>query len=132
MSKLQGNVNTRPPIENRPMHLFILGCSHLVTLAGPQRPRTGAEMRDLAIIPDGAMLIENRRIQRVGSRSEIETLIQKDSTVVDAGNRVVLPGFVDAHTHPVFAGNRANEFEQRAGGATCPEIAAAGGGPPST
>ena len=52
--------------------------------------------------------------------------------MVDAGNRVVLPGFVDAHTHPVFAGNRANEFEQRASGATYAEIAAAGGGIRST
>jgi imidazolonepropionase len=52
--------------------------------------------------------------------------------VVDAGNRVVMPGFVDAHTHPVFAGNRAPEFEQRASGATYAEIAAAGGGIRST
>lgn len=89
-------------------------------------------MRDLAIIPNGAMLIEDDRIQHVGARSEIESQIEKDCTVADAGNRVVLPGFVDAHTHPVFAGNRANEFEQRAGGATYAEIAAAGGGIRST
>ncbi len=110
----------------------ILGCSQLVTLAGPQRPRTGNDMRDLAIIHDGAMLIEEGRIKRVGPRSEIEPLIEKGCAVVDAGNRVVLPGFVDAHTHPVFAGNRADEFEQRAGGASYSDIAAAGGGIRST
>src|SRR5258707_526209 len=112
------------------MKLAILGCSQLVTLAGPRRPRTGVEMRDLSIIHDGAMLIEAGRIKQVGARSEI--LIEKDCAVVDAGNRVVMPGFVDAHTHPVFAGNRANEFEQRAGGASYSEIAAAGGGIRST
>jgi imidazolonepropionase len=114
------------------LKLVILGCSQLVTLAGPQRPRTGAEMRDLGIIPDGAMVIEDNRIERVGTRSEIVSLIGKDCNVVDAGNRVVMPGFVDAHTHPVFAGNRANEFEQRAAGSTYAEIAAAGGGIRST
>src|SRR6266851_5793329 len=114
------------------MKLAILGCSQLVTLSGPHRPRAGLEMRDLAIIHDGAMLIEEGRIKQVGTRSEIEALIKKDCDIVDAGNRVVMPGFVDAHTHPVFAGNRANEFEQRAGGASYSDIAAAGGGIRST
>jgi imidazolonepropionase len=113
--------------------LAVVGCSQLVTLAGPARPRLGsAEMRDLAIIADGAMLIEDGRIQSVGTRSDIENRLAPDCEVVDAGRRVVLPGFVDAHTHPVFAGNRVNEFEQRASGATYAEIAAAGGGIRST
>src|SRR5260370_31058329 len=114
------------------MKLAILGCSQLVTLAGPHRPRIGVEMRGLAIIHDGAMLIEEGSIKRVGTRSEIESLIEKECTIVDAGNRVVMPGFVDAHTHAVFAGNRVNEFEQRAGGASYAEIAASGGGIRST
>jgi imidazolonepropionase len=112
--------------------LAVLGCSQLVTLAGPKRPRTGAAMRDLAIIDDGAMLIAGDRIERTGPRSEIEPLIGGECAVIDAGGRVVLPGFVDAHTHPVFAGNRVNEFEQRAAGASYAEIAAAGGGIRST
>jgi imidazolonepropionase len=110
----------------------VVNCSQLVTLAGPPRPRTGAELRDLAVIPDGAMLIENDRVLQVGSRAEIERLIDANHAVIDAGARVVLPGFVDAHTHPVFAGNRAAEFEQRTTGATYAEIAAAGGGIRST
>ncbi len=89
-------------------------------------------MRDLAIIADGGMLIEDGRIVRVGTRAEIEPLIGPGDAVIDAGQRVVMPGFVDAHTHPVFAGNRAAEFEQRVEGATYAEIAAAGGGIRST
>ncbi|HYL72711.1 MAG TPA: imidazolonepropionase [Bryobacteraceae bacterium] len=112
--------------------LAVVGCSQLVTLAGPPRPRTGAEMRDLAIIDGGAMFIDGGVIQRIGKLAEIEALIDGGCSVIDAGNRVVMPGFVDAHTHPVFAGNRANEFEQRALGATYAEIAAAGGGIRST
>ena len=68
------------------------------------------------------------RIEAVGRRHEIEALIEADCEVIDAGKRVVLPGFVDAHAHPVFAGNRANEFEQRSAGTTYREIAASGGG----
>jgi imidazolonepropionase len=112
--------------------LAVVNCSQLVTLAGPRRPRTGAEMRELSIIEDGAMLVRGLRIERVGTRSEIEPLIDDACELFDAGARVVAPGFVDAHAHPVFAGNRADEFEQRAGGATYQEIAARGGGIRST
>jgi imidazolonepropionase len=89
-------------------------------------------MRELAIVEDGAMLIENGRIVRTGARPEIEPRIAADCTVLDARGRVVMPGFVDAHTHPVFAGHRADEFEKRTTGATYAEIAAAGGGIRST
>ncbi|MGA2271202.1 MAG: imidazolonepropionase [Bryobacteraceae bacterium] len=110
----------------------VLNCGQLVTLAGPRRPRTGPEMRDLAIVPDGAMWIREGRIQAVGRRADIEPLLPAEAEIVDAGGRIVLPGFVDAHTHPVFAGTRAGEFEQRAEGATYAEIAARGGGIRST
>jgi imidazolonepropionase len=118
--------------QSDPPKLAVLNCLELVTLAGPACPRTGSQMRDLASIRDGAMLIENGRILRVGPRAEIEPRIAKDCHVIDAGHRIVLPGFVDAHTHPVFAGNRVHEFEQRAAGASYAEIAAAGGGIRST
>ena len=109
--------------------LAVINCSQLVTLGGAARPRVGAEMRELSIIEDGAMLVgADGRIARVGGRGDVEPHITGECEVVDAGRRIVLPGFVDAHAHPVFAGTRANEFEQRAAGATYQEIAAAGGG----
>lgn len=112
------------------MKLAVVGCSELVTLAGPAHPRAGAELRELSIIRDGAMLVRDGRIDRVGPRPQIA--IDPDAEIIDAGGRVVMPGFVDAHTHPVFAGNRAGEFEKRVEGATYQEISAAGGGIRST
>jgi len=112
--------------------LLITNCKQLVTLAGPARPRVGAELRELSIIRDGAMLVSDGRIDRVGSRQQIESTIDSNAEVVDAGGRIVLPGFIDAHTHPVFAGTRADEFEERATGVSYQEIAARGGGIQST
>src|SRR5881394_1016020 len=114
------------------MTLAIINCSQLVTLAGARRARTGGDLRQLVIVEEGAMLVRGEYIEAVGRRREIESLIDSDCEVIDAGRRVVMPGFVDAHTHPVFAGIRANEFEQRASGATYREIAARGGGIRST
>jgi imidazolonepropionase len=112
--------------------LAVWNCSQLVTLAGPARARRGAEMRELAVVADGAMLVREGRIALVGSRAEIERAAGDDCEVVDAGGRGAMPGFVDAHAHPVFAGNRAAEFEERMAGATYAEIAARGGGIRST
>jgi imidazolonepropionase len=109
--------------------LAVVNCSQLITLRGAARPRIGVEMRELSIIEDGAMLVgDDGHIVAVGVRGEIEPLIAGACEVIDAGGRMCLPGFVDAHAHPVFAGTRAGEFEQRAAGATYQEIAAAGGG----
>ena len=112
--------------------LLVNNCSQVVTLAGPARPRVGPEMRDLGIVAGGGLFIRDGLIERVGTTREIESLIDGDCEVVDAGGRVVLPGFVDAHTHPVFAGTRVDEFEERIKGATYQEIAARGGGIQST
>jgi imidazolonepropionase len=89
-------------------------------------------MRELSIIEDGAMIVRDRHIARVGARRLIEPDIEAGCEVLDAGGRVVLPGFVDAHAHPVFAGTRADEYEERSLGATYQEIAARGGGIKST
>jgi imidazolonepropionase len=106
----------------------VVNCSELVTLAGPARPRVRGEMRELGIVRDGVMIVRDGVITYAGPRCEMDPRIE----IVDAGNKVVMPGFVDAHTHPVFAGNRADEFEKRSSGATYQEIAAAGGGIRST
>ncbi len=107
--------------------LAVLHASQVVTLSGPTRPRIGAEMSELAIISDGGMLIHNGKIEKIGPSAEIEKDVG-DEEIVDAGGRVVMPGFVDAHTHLVFAGNRLDDFERRSRGETYEQIAKAGGG----
>jgi imidazolonepropionase len=107
--------------------LAVLHASQVVTLSGPKRPRIGAEMSELAIISDGGMLIHNGKIEKIGPSAEIEKNVG-DEEIVDAGGRVVMPGFVDAHTHLVFAGNRLDDFERRSRGETYEQIAKAGGG----
>jgi imidazolonepropionase len=111
--------------------LAIINCSQLVTLRSdtPGARFGRAAMRELGIIEDGAMLVgDDGRITRVDNRSKIEPFIAADDEIVDAKARVVLPGFVDAHTHPVFAGTRVDEYEERARGMSYQEIAARGGG----
>jgi imidazolonepropionase len=107
--------------------LAVLHASQLVTLTGPKRPRAGGELSELTIIRDGGMLVRDGRIDIVGPSSEIEKKAG-DAEVIDARGKVVLPGFVDAHTHLVFAANRLDDFERRALGDTYEQIAKAGGG----
>jgi len=106
----------------------IVNIGQLATLAGPNRPRVGAELRELGLIADAALLVEDGLIAAVGRYADLRTQIPADAMVIDAQGRLVTPGFVDAHTHLVFAGNRADEFEQRIEGATYQQIAASGGG----
>src|SRR5438034_7383084 len=112
--------------------LAVVNCGQLVTVAGAARPRVGAELQDVSIINAGAMLVRDGRLAEIGSRAEIEPLITADCEVFDAGGRIVMPGFVDAHTHPVFAGIRPDEFEDRIAGVSYQDIAARGGGIQST
>ena len=113
--------------------LALLHASQLVTLAGPKRPRIGKELSELGIIRDGGLLIRDGKIDVVGGSDEIEEAardaeVRAGLAVVDLGGRLVLPGFVDAHTHLVFAGNRLGDFERRARGESYEQIAKAGGG----
>jgi len=112
--------------------LTIVNIGQLVTLAGPERPRVGAELRELGLISNAALLIEDGRIAAAASYSDLKSKIPLDAIVIDAQGRCVTPGFVDAHTHLVFAGNRATEFEMRIAGASYQQIAGAGGGILST
>jgi imidazolonepropionase len=112
--------------------LIIENISQLVTLAGPARPRVRAELRDLAIFDDAAVLVGDGVIVAVGAASAVEPQARADAVRIDAGHSVVMPGFVDAHTHPVFAGTREDEYEMRAAGLTYQQIASKGGGIRST
>ncbi|MDY7040035.1 MAG: imidazolonepropionase [Chloroflexota bacterium] len=109
---------------------LIHGAAQLLTLAGPH-PRHGADMSDLALIEDGAVAIHDGRIVAVGPTADLRAEFTADE-VIDATGKVVMPGFVDPHTHAVWAGDRADEFEMRLRGATYMEIMAAGGGIMST
>jgi imidazolonepropionase len=84
-------------------------------------------MSEPGIIRDGGMLIRDGRIELVGTSAEIQKKAD-NVEVLDAHGKVVLPGFVDAHTHLVFAGNRLDDFERRARGDSYEQIAKAGGG----
>ena len=108
--------------------LAVLHASQLITLAGPPRARSGKELGDLGIIHDGGVFALDGKITHVGKTLEIKKFCQPDTQVVDAHGCVVLPGFVDAHTHLVFAGNRLEDFESRARGDTYEQIAKRGGG----
>jgi imidazolonepropionase len=106
----------------------IVNIGQLVTLAGPKRPRIGPELRELGIFSDAALLIEEGRVLAAGPHAALRSRIAADATIIDAQGCCVTPGFIDAHTHLVFAGNRADEFELRIAGSTYQQIAAAGGG----
>jgi imidazolonepropionase len=107
------------------MTMLLHSASQLLTIAGP--PQRGHELGRLGIIPDGAVLIHDGTIQAVGTTTELrDEYPQEDS--LDAAGRVVMPGFVDPHTHLLWVGDRAAEFEMRLEGKTYLEILAAGGG----
>lgn len=109
--------------------MIIHSASQLLTIpGGPQRNR---KLGTLGIISDGAVLIDGETIAEVGTSAE---LIEKypNEELLDASGRVVMPGFTDPHTHLVWAGDRAVEFEMRLQGASYMEIMAAGGGIQST
>jgi imidazolonepropionase len=114
------------------MTVAIVNIGQLVTLAGPVRPRVGKELSELGIVKNAALLIDDGRITAIGPSRDLRARIPAEATAIDAQGHCVTPGFVDAHTHLVFAGNRAAEFEQRIAGATYQQIAASGGGIQST
>jgi imidazolonepropionase len=98
-----------------------------VSRSGERRKR-GAAMRDLAVVAGGALIADDAGwIAWVGPTAELPP-VPPGAEVLDARGKVVLPGWVDSHTHLIFAGSREDEFEQRLQGATYQEIAARGGG----
>ena len=108
--------------------LLITGASQLLTLRGGG-PRRGDSLSDLDLIEDGAALVRDGVIAAVGTRAQVEALPGTRGTEkLDLGGRVVLPGFVDSHTHLVHAASRAEEYELKIQGASYEEIARKGGG----
>ncbi|MBI3554200.1 MAG: imidazolonepropionase [Elusimicrobia bacterium] len=115
------------------MRRLILNAGQLLTMTGPDRPRCGREMSSLGMIRDGAVLVEDGTILAAGLRELVlKHEAASSARIVDAGGRVVLPGFIDSHSHPVFAGPRLDDFEGRIKGATYSELAERGGGILST
>jgi len=114
--------------------LLIEHLDQLYTVAGPA-PRAGARQGDVAPIADGAVACDDTGIiLAAGTTRDVRSLVAVpgDATIVDGRHQSLVPGFVDGHTHVVFAGDRRDELRRRLGGATYAEIAAAGGGILST
>jgi imidazolonepropionase len=109
--------------------LLVRGARQLLTLRGPSGPRRGYALRDLGLIRDGAVLIRDGLIASVGPTRRVENLHEARQAVeIDAAGRVVMPGFVDSHTHLVCGPPRLLDYEMRLAGASYQEIAEAGGG----
>lgn len=119
--------------QSKAAPLLLFGATQLVTMRGGSAPRRGSAMHDVGLIEDGAVLISGGKVVAAGTTDELRKdpwLKQNKRSVeeVDCSGLVLIPGFVDAHTHPVFTAPRLIDFEKRIAGATYEEIAAAGGG----
>lgn len=109
--------------------MLIHSASQLLTLAG--RPQRGRELGALGILEDGALLVQGEKIVAIGKTNELRAAYPNE-TSLDAAGCVVMPGFVDPHTHLVWGGDRAAEFELKMSGARYLDILSAGGGILST
>lgn len=113
--------------------LLLVNIGQLLTLrsttfkaTGPLR---GPELNDVGLVEDAAVLCLDGKIAAAGKQRDVQRLAKgKKPVEVDCAGKVVLPGFVDSHTHPIFAAPRLADFERRIAGASYEEIAAAGGG----
>jgi len=110
--------------------LLIHPIGELATTRGGEGPAHGRDMGKVERIKDGALAVAGDTIVAAGAAEQVlaEVEVTDETKVIDASNKLVIPGFVDPHTHLVFAGNRANEFVMRCQGKTYAEIANAGGG----
>ena len=108
--------------------LLISGAAQIVTVRG-RASRRGNQLRNIGVIRDGAILVRDGVIVAVGPSQKVEKLAEsKKAEKMDVGGRVVLPGFVDSHTHLIHAASRAEEYELKIQGTSYEEIASKGGG----
>jgi len=115
-------------VAREEIDLLIENANELITIrGGSQKPLLGERMKDLGIIKGGSLAVHKGRIVDVGRRQEIKKRFESKETL-DASGKVVMPGFIDPHTHLVFSGSRENEFEMRIQGFTYMEILEKGGG----
>lgn len=120
-------INTRNiPHSMTAADILLKNASQLITLVGENsQPRTGEGIRDLGIVEKGDLWIAHGKIVAVGAD---DGRAHDAATIIDCAGKVVMPGFVDAHTHLVFAGSRENELGMKLKGHSYMEIQAAGGG----
>ncbi len=109
--------------------MFIHSASQLLTLGGG--PQRGKALGTLGIIENGGVIVRDEKIVAVGATQELKAAYPDEPTI-DAGGCVLMPGFVDPHTHLIWAGDRADEFEMKMSGTPYLDILAAGGGILST
>ncbi|HKT88603.1 MAG TPA: amidohydrolase family protein, partial [Candidatus Sulfotelmatobacter sp.] len=128
-------MKTHPRSSQSPKPLVLANIGQLLSLHASSNagPRRGSNLRELGIIHDAAVLCVGGKIVSVGKTKDAlrDPWLKKNRkkvTEIDCGGKVVLPGFVDSHTHPVFAAPRLVDFEKRIEGASYEEIASAGGG----
>ena len=115
----------------READVLVRNCGQLLTLQNSVRtPRRGAALADLGLVPQGALACSHGRVVFAGPESELGGAVRPAPACreIDAGGAVVMPGFVDCHTHTVFAHSRLDEYEKRVLGVPYAEIAKAGGG----
>jgi imidazolonepropionase len=108
--------------------LLVTGIGDLCRMGEGSGPQKGAEQAEVGSVLDAALAVHDGRVVLAGPRDEVMRAAGKPARVIDAGGGTVLPGWVDAHTHLLFAGTREDEFALRVAGAGYEDIAAQGGG----